>query len=1747
MTSPLLQADAIEKEILERCDFNASLQETILLITSCLSSPKQEANDVEETVTLPSASPQGSFSAQNGAKGTNKAKLPKLTLPKFTGDATKWTTFWDSFSSAIHMSEDLNEVDKFQYLKSLLEGAAAETISGLPLTSSNYNHAVLNKRFGSKQVIISKHIEMLMQLPKVSDTGDLKQLRQLLDKTESAVRSLQGIGISIDTYGTFLTPVIMAKIPQELRLILSRGMSDEWDLDTLIKSFAEELQIRERCALGPVTEQSKMREKREFGYGLRFGQSKRPPTSSTLVSYKDRPQQNKEMWCTFCSGPHPSARCAVVTEPEAKKRILRQKGRCFGCLRSGHVSRDCQARCYRCGGKHHVSLCGVQNFAPQFTQARRTNQEQTVSTNLYFTQDVKNNSVLLQTARARVGNPNGGNSCHVRVLFDSCSQRSYISTRLRSKLGLPSFGSETVLIKTFGNNEASLKKCDIVQFALECQDQLKVFVNAYEVELICGPIANQTIEIAQQSYPHLQGLPLADYSRGDEDLEVDIMIGADYYWSIVQNHVVRGESHGPVAVRTRLGYVLSGPTNIAGALQSSSSVNMSHVMKTECQVVEEDLKSVDVSLKEELNKFWDYDTLGVKNREEEFYEDYLAKVKFNGSRYEVSLPFKEEHPTIPDNYLVAQKRLSSSLARLKSKPDILQQYDDVIKDQLNSGVVELVDKSRDQEVIPGTVHYIPHKEVVKEDRTTTKLRVVYDASAKSQNEPSLNDCLLPGPALTPLIFDILLRFRLHRVALIGDLEKAFLNVEVDPEQRNLLRFLWINDISSSNPEVIIFRFTRLVFGLVCSPFILNVTLRNHLSKYENIDPDFVNTVVRALYVDDFASGKDSVKDCFELYGKLKLRFREGGFNMRKWASNSEELIQLIEKEEANLSSSTQPPLETSPSLTKSSVLEEDLIKVMGVPWDRIEDSFKFDLATFATQALDGTLTKRKLLSITARFYDPLGLLSPVMLPLKCMFQEICQLKIGWDEALPEELCLKWKEVAEDMSRVSVISVPRCVLAGIEAEDVKSIQLHGFADASKIAYGANIYIRVTTSNVSYSQLLASKTRVAPLKGETIPRLELMAALTLANLMTAVYKALACTVKVDSVFNWVDSQIVWWWINGESKQFKQFVQNRVTMIQSLWSKEHWGYCPSELNPSDIASRATKSSNLVSNDLWWKGAPFLEKEKDQWPGPPNCPVGEGTLSEETTKKLKKEDADGISQVMTVLVQAPENISEVVQPERFSSLSKLIRVTALVLKFIKRIKRVPEMNSNVSSQEMNAAKILWYKDVQGKLDERERSSSTWEQLGVFKDEDGVLRCKGRIQNSSLPYSAKFPILLPRKQHFTRLVIAQSHENVKHNGVGETLTETRSQFWIIKGRQAVKDVLSKCITCKKIQGRAFSSPPPPPLPSFRVSDDLAFSKVGVDFAGPLYVKNIYQSKGDMFKCYIALFTCASTRAVHLELTPDLTAKSFLRVLKRFFGRRGIPNLFISDNGKTFKDSEVQKFVLNKNIDWNFNVPTASWWGGFFEICVKLVKRCLKKVLGNAKLSYEELESALIETEGVLNSRPLTYVYNELSEAPLTPSHLVIGRRLLEQPSATSVPLSTLARRERYLESLLTHFRNRWRKEYLTGIREYQKLKGEPRRTIQIGDLVHIYGDKTPRQQWRMGKVEKLLRGRDNVVRSAEVATVDKSLRRILIKRPIQKLYPLEVNVFDEGAADMGAVQCDRARNICVVRDEDIPIVVTAS
>ena len=256
----------------------------------------------------------------------------------------------------------------------------------------------------------------------------------------------------------------------------------------------------------------------------------------------------------------------------------------------------------------------------------------------------------------------------------------------------------------------------------------------------------------------------------------------------------------------------------------------------------------DRSLNSEIKQFWDLGSLGIRPNEETVSEKFSRDVHFNGERYEVSLPLKEYHELLPDNFQVSKSRLNSLLRRLKSRPGMLEHYNEVIQDQLDKNIIEVVEEEPAPEV--GKVHYLPHHEVVRLDKNTTKVRVVIDASSK-RNGPSLNNCLYAGPPLTPLIFDVLLRFRAHETALTADIEKAFLNVAVSKDHRDLLRFLWVDDVHKDNPQLVIRRFARVVFGVNSSPFLLNATIRHRMNTYRTVDPSFVEEVLRSLYVDAY--------------------------------------------------------------------------------------------------------------------------------------------------------------------------------------------------------------------------------------------------------------------------------------------------------------------------------------------------------------------------------------------------------------------------------------------------------------------------------------------------------------------------------------------------------------------------------------------------------------------------------------------------------------------------------------------------------------------------------------------------------------------------------------------------------------------------------------------------------------------------------------------------------------------------------
>lgn len=400
----------------------------------------------------------------------------------------------------------------------------------------------------------------------------------------------------------------------------------------------------------------------------------------------------------------------------------------------------------------------------------------------------------------------------------------------------------------------------------------------------------------------------------------------------------------------------------------------------------------------------------------------------------------------------------------------------------------------------------------------------------------------------------------------------------------------------------------------------------------------------------------------------------------------------------------------------------------------------------------------------------------------------------------------------------------------------------------------------------------------------------------------------------------------------------------------------------------------------------------------------------------------------------------------------------------------------------------------------------------------DGIIRCSGRIGNSDLDFDSKYPILLPSKHPFTAMYIRKYHADNFHSGVNNTVAALRQRFWVPKMRQTVKSTLRPCIICKRFQGHSYKAAPVTNLPVFRTREARPFQITGVDLTGALYVR----SGGNTTKVYIALFTCAVSRAVHLEMVCDLTADAFLLALRRFIGRRSCPQYIYSDNATNFvsaskqinivyKHSSVQDFSASRGCEWRFIPRKAPWFGGFWERLIGIVKSCIKKTLGRALISIDQLHTLVIEIESRVNDRPLTYTSGDLSDlSPLTPSQLIFGHRMDHMPNIAHLDdeewgdRSNITKAYKKLMICLGGFWKRWKREYLVSLKEHHwPNKGSV--TVSKGDVV-LLDDGQARLHWRLGKVEDLIVGRDGKTRSVHLRTSTGTSIR-----PILNLYPLEL------------------------------------
>ena len=625
----------------------------------------------------------------------------------------------------------------------------------------------------------------------------------------------------------------------------------------------------------------------------------------------------------------------------------------------------------------------------------------------------------------------------------------------------------------------------------------------------------------------------------------------------------------------------------------------------------------------------------------------------------------------------------------------------------------------------------------------------------------------------------------------------------------------------------------------------------------------------------------------------------------------------------------------------------------------------------------------------------------------------------------------------------------------------------------------------------SSLVFSKARVAPLKPLTLPRLELLAALMCARLLEFVRDALQLPSDVSSTC-WTDSTVVLAWVKSDPSRWKTFVCNRVAEIQSLSNPAHWRHCPGSLNPADLASRGISGEELVKSNLWLHGPDFLQEDGDE----PEFDCMSSKALVDSVCDLPSLDLEA---KQGYAVMSSVRVEPLLDFTRYSDFCSVLRVVGWVCRFVHnlRVQKVDRVSGDLTLEELQGAKTLIFRITQEtdfseeilsvQKGHRVSKKSSLFKLLPFLDDEGLLRVRGRLQFSDIPLSSKHPVILPNC-HLSLLYIRFLHHFLKHAGVNTMLVRLREEFWVIGARRLCKRVRRECLPCKRLDAKA-GDQPVPPLPRLRVSKAPPFSVTGLDHGGPLFCLDCGKKK-----FYFLLFTCAIVRAVHLELVDSLSAETTLAALRRFISRRGMPSVLMSDNARGFvaaKDLVVQYFG-SEGPTWRFIVPRAPWWGGWWERLIGSVKSGLRRSIGKRSLTHIELETNLFEIEACINSRPLTFVGDDLdSSAPLTPSHFLIGRastKSVEVEADFPITKNTLSSLHNHRQQVLDHFWLVWSEEYIRNLPSCARLVSG-RGGLKVGAVVLIRDENRYRLKWPMGVVVELFPGRDGLVRSAKVKT----------------------------------------------------------
>lgn len=1620
--------------------------------------------------------------------------VPK-DLPKFSGLSSEWPVFYSCYTQTTELC-GFTDGENLIRLQKCLVGTARNLVEGqlnLPGCVPSII-STLKMVFGRPEYIVDDQLQQIRKIPPPKS-----------DKLETvvtyaiAIKNMCATLEQCDMNDNLANPVLLRELVEKL----PPGMKLNWvtfsrtqpqvtikELSEWLHSISMDICSVTRLPLSIDNRSDKSKFKNIVGAHVES------TSAVTKPSHTETSQAPSK--CGLCQGSrHDSiGDCKKFHQLNLKQRwdTMRKFHLCRVCLRKHRPY--CDATAHKCGvdgceESHHTLLHYQKNAELPKTG---TGMMKTQLSHRTPTQ-----RVLCRIVPVVIQGPK--NEIHTFAFLDSGSTITMIEDWLLKSLGVDG-DPEPLHLRWTGNKTRVEENSQKVKLRIKgvISNALSHDIEARSVSTLALPTQSLNVTELKAKCPHLQKLPLKSCTNA----QPAILIGLDNWRVAAPLETVEGSVEQPIATRSRLGWTVEGPWSTG--VEHDDQTFSCHVHLCDCEPTN------DEQLHTLIKSFYEHDHLPDVSKKEPFsmndrkdLETLQRTVKYVNGRYQTGLLWKYEEFELPNSLPMAFKRWNCLERDLKKDVEKATKMNEQIQKFIAKGYARKLSKE-ELEMPTERVWYLPIFPVFNPNKPN-KLRVVFDAAAKV-NGVALNSFLNKGPDFTSSLYAILINFRRHKIGISGDIEEMFQRVEVNPVDQHVQRFLWCDVKENRSPDVYVLQV--MTFGATCSPSIAQYVKNVNADRFADQFPRARDAIKQSTYADDTLDGEATEEGALQLALDIKYVHSQASFNIRNWRSNSRYVQQSLEP--------------GSVTATVSIDTDRDIEKVLGMFWHTESDMWVFNLKFNKgdPEVLKGhkRATKRELLRIQMSIFDPLGLLAHYIIKLKILVQSLWRSGSDWDTEITDEQQNRFEKWLEHLPEVEHLRISRCYLDHDTTWENTSCQLHIFADASESAYASVAYLRLVTNGEVKCVLIGAKTRVAPVKIQSVPRMELNAARLGAQHGKVILESLK--LPITKVTYWSDAKTVLIWLRGDARANPPYVAFRIGDIQDLSDVANWRYVPSTQNVADEATKEKETYTVEANSRWFTGPPFLYLPENEWPKDP-------TLQTDTI----------------VMTHTEESLCWPFDPEKFSNWTRMVRVYSRVTRLSLNFKRKklgeklitgPLTANELMNAEHDLIKLAQQDEYPLELNALKRNVELTKgnvllPMSPFIDDTGIMRAQSRLEACEIMNeAAKRPIILPRQHRVTELIMHDYHGRMNHILHETTMNRIRQRYWVPRLRQVYKRLRRNCAKCK-----INSTIPQPPrmgnLPSGRVCVSRPFTHVGVDYFGPF--KIVIGRRVE--KRYGVIFTCLSTRAVHIEIAHTLSTNSFILCYRSFINRRGMPRVIYSDCGTNFIGAEkelknslkeidhtkIAEEFISPQLDWQFNPPSSPHMGGSWERLIRTIKTALYASVPETRLFNDEIfRSYLTEVEFTLNSRPLFHVpFDDLNE-PLTPNHFLLGDSGGVKPMGAIVDDGrVLTNSWRRSQQLADVFWKRWINEYLPTVAHRQKWHNIVK-PLEVGDIVIIVDDNLPRGSWLKGRIIQINKGKDEAVRSAVVQT-----KTGIYKRPATKIASLNLKTVNDASCTGGSVE----------------------